>query len=90
VMDGRERAACAAWREQLHGDTVVVMDGRERAAAALLLDEQRGGGDGRAGESVGGAALLGENSYMRKRSIKIVDEVTFAVVLNGRLPLLVG
>ena len=89
MMDGRERAACAAWREQLHGDTVVVMDGRERAAAALL-GEQRGGGDGRAGESVGGAALLGENSYMRKRSIKIVDEVTFAVVLDGRLPLLVG
>ena len=81
--DGRARNSCAAWREQLHGDTVVVMDGRERAAAALL-GEQRGGGDGRAGESGGGAALRGENSCMGKRSINNLEEVTFVVVLDGR------
>lgn len=67
-------AKTAAWG---YG-TVVMMDRRERAAAALLGEQM----DGR--ESCGGAAQLGENSCMGKRSIKNLDEVTFAVVLDGR------
>ena len=53
MVDGRDRAAaelrCLAKTAAWGYGTVVMMDRRERAAAALL-GEQRGGGDGRAGE----------------------------------------